>query len=335
MTSAIRFAAAHARMHALKSQLWSPFDKPLVTSAGVTADGGTITGRPDDVYPGLVHWYAAYVTHYPSAAALFRALFRRHEVENVKLLWRAALRGRVPPAECWRPLAPLSVLTRSARTRTPQELVHELGDTPYGEIARTLLRSHATDLPATEIGLDRWVWATIVDEAVRLPTSEDAARRLVRALAIEHDTDLLRRGSAVGLEPDLVAKATVVLSRECRIGTLSAAAAWRDGEGPLGAVLPPPLLGALRAAREAASRTGDREPTPGWDGVLRALRMARLRACRRAFVAWPFSLAPALAALVLREEQARAAMSIAAARAPGRRAPGRLPLALAASALES
>ena len=322
MTSAIRFAAAHARMHVLKSRLWTPLDRQLVTGAGVAPDGRAISGAPDDVYPGLVRWYAIYLRIYPSAAPLIRALFRRHEAENLKLLWRGALRGRVPPASCWRPLAPLATLTRPARVLTPEELVRQVERTPYGGIARALLRSHAGDLPATEIGLDRWVWSAIVEEAWRLPAAEATARRLVRRLAIEHDADLLRRGTSLGLEPDLVAKSTVVLSRECPVGVLSAAAAWRPGDGPLARVLPPSLRGS------------DLDLTPTWDDVVRTLRRGRLRECRRTFVGWPFRLAPALAALLLCEEQAHAATSIAAARRRSPQGLDRLPLALAASALE-
>jgi hypothetical protein len=319
MTSAIRFAAAHARMHALKSRLWAPLDRQLVVG-GVAPDGRAIRGEPEEVYPGIVRWYARFITIYPTAAPLLRALFRRHEVENVKVLWRAAARGRAPRPEVWRPLAPLGVLTLSSRVMTVQDLVHQLEATPYAGIGRALLRSHGADLPATEIGLDRWVWGTILESAGRLPPAEAAAGRLVRALAIEHDAELLRRGTRLGLEPDLVAKSTVVLSHETRIGQLSAAAAWRAGDGPLGRVLPR----ALARVAPAASQ---------WDDVVLALRSARLRACRRAFVGWPFRLAPALAALILCEEQGRVAVSVAAARAGGHAE--RLWLALAASALES
>lgn len=321
MTSAVRFGAANARMHALKSRLWTPLDRHLVAGAGVEPDGRPLRGAPGDVYPSLVRWYALFLTMYPSAAALLVALFRRHEAENLKVLWRAAARGRVAPPQCWRPLEPLGVLQWSPRVSTPDELVHRLATTAYGEIARALLRSHAADLPATEIGLDRWIWTGITREAARLPPAERSAADLIEALAIEHDVELLRRGTSVGLEADLVAKSTVVLSQTCRPGPLAAAAAWRAEDGALSRVLPPALS-------RRAGLAGD------WDGVVRALRAARLRACRRAFAGWPFRLAPGLAALLLREEQARATTSIAAARVPGRGAAGGLELALAASALE-
>lgn len=321
MTSGVRYAAAHARMHALKSRLWTRLDRPLVAGAGTQPDGRPLAGALADIYPPLVCWYRSFLDMYQHAAPLLTALFRRHEVENLKLLWRAAARGRVPPAQCWRPLEPLAVLAWPARVSTPEELVHQLEATPYGPTARALLRSHGADVPASEIGLDRWTWLAIVGAAARLPESERAAVDLVERLAMEHDVELLRRGTAAGLDPDLVAKSTVVLSGASRMGPLAAAAAWRPDDGPLSRVLPRPLS---RVAPEAKD----------WDEVTRALRAARLRACRRAFVGWPFRLAPALAALVLREEQVHAAGSIAAARAPGRRPAGVLSLALAASLLE-
>lgn len=322
MTAAVRFAAANARMHALKSRLWTPLDRHLVAGAGVEPDGRPLGGAPAETYPPLVRWYTVFLAIYPTAAPLLMALFRRHEVENLKLLWRAAARSRVPPAHCWRPLEPLGVLPWAARATTPAELVHRLAGTAYGDIARALLRSHATDLPATEIGLDRWVWTGISGEAARLPAAERGAAELVETLVLEHDVELLRRGASVGLEPDLVAKSTVGLSRTCGAGPLAAAAAWRASEdGPLFRVLP-------RALARWADHAKD------WDDVMRRLRARRLRACRRTFAGWPFRLAPGIAALLLREEQAAAAASIAAARAPGRRGVDGLELALAASALE-
>lgn len=143
----------------------------------------------------------------------------------------------------------------------------------------------------------------------------------MRLLILEHDLDLLRRGTAFGLEADLVAKSTVVLSREGSIAALARTASWRPGDGPLARVLPPAVLRLSAAA-------------VGWDDVLRDVRQARLKACRRAFVGWPFELAPPIAALLLRDAQARAAMSLAAARGAGVEAHAVLPVALAASELE-
>ena len=322
MTSGVRFGAAQARMHALKSRLWTPDDRQLVVRGGVAPDGRPISGAPADVFGGIVRWYVRLAAIYASGVPLLRALFRRHEAENVKLLWRAAMRGRPPAASCWRPLEPLASVSWTARVLTPHELVQHLDASPYGAIGRALLRSHAADLPAAEIGLDRWVWNAILDEIQRLPASERDAGALVRLLAVEHDVGVLRRGPSLGFEPDLVAKSTVVLSRECRLDRLTSAAAWRPDRGSLSRVLPRALT---RIVADAAT----------WDDVEHELRRARLRACRRAFVGWPFRLAPAIAALLLCEEQAHAAMSVAAARARGGAAVAHLPLALAASGLEA
>lgn len=321
MTSAVRFSAGYARVRALKSRLWTALDRPLVLRAGVQPDGRPLSGDPANVFPELMRWYAIVMRMYPAGRVLVTWMVRIHEIENLKLLWRAALRGRPPLRTCWRPLDPMATIDFEPRTSDPGELVHRLARTPYGAIARTLLRSHPADLPAAEIGLDRWAWTGLHDAALQLPPRDAAARRLALLLILEHDLDLLRRGTSFGLDADLVAKSTVALSRTCRIPALSAAASWQPADGPLARVLPASLL---RLAPAAAD----------WDDVLRGARRARLSACRRAFVEWPFQLAPAIALLLLRDAQARAAVSLSAARGAHPEAHAALSVALAASELE-
>jgi hypothetical protein len=322
VTSAVRFGAGFARICALRSRLWTPLDRALLWRAGIEPDGRALSGSPEDVFPPLVRWYVTVAKMYPAARPIVDCLFRIHEIENVKLLWRASLRGRGVVAWCWRPLAPLGTVPFEARPLAPALLAERLARTPYGAIARTLLRSHPADLPAAEIGLDRWAWIGLDDEIRRLPARESGAAALLRLLVLEHDLDLLRRGTAFGLDADLVGKATVVLSREHGAGALARAAAWTPAAGPLSGALPARVARAVDGAAD-------------WDAALAALRRARLRACRRAFVGWPFALAPPVALLLLRDQQARAAMSLAAARAAGPDAADRLPLALAAGTLEA
>ena len=321
MTSAVRYSTGYARLGALRSRLWSPVDRALLLRAGIEPDGRPVDGSPAAVFPPLVRWYVTVSAVYPGARPVLAALLRLHEIENVKLLWRAAVRGRAPLESCWRPLAPLEGIAFEPRPMRPDELVARLARTPYAGIARAMLRSHAADLPASEMGFDRWAWQALDDEARRLPPREADAFRLLWLLVVEHDFELLQRGTAFGLDSDLVAKATIAMSREYSVAALRAVAAW-DGGGALSAVLPP------RVAR----LTG----TPAtWLDAVQALRRARLQACRRAFVGWPFRLAPPVAATLLRDAQARAAMTIAAARRAPDAAAAVLPVALAASAVES
>lgn len=319
MTAAIRFSRGYVRTRMLKGRLWTALDRPMLLRVGIDPDGHAFSDAPRDVFPPLVRWYVVLMRAYPTARSIFSSLLRLHEIENLKLLWRAAVRGRPLAAESWRPLEPLAALTPDVRCGSAEELVDGLVRTPYGAIARALLRSHGADLPATEIGLDRWILSAVRDEALALPRRESGAAWLLLSIVRERDVDLLRRGRSFGLDADLVAKSTVVLSRESRVGALTGAARWQSSDGPLWRVLPPALM----------RLTGGAET---WDAAVLQLRRARLRACRRAFIGWPYQLAPALAALLLREEQARAAMSIAAA---ARSAAGRatLPHALAAGLL--
>ena len=328
MNSAVRFSAGFARVCAMRGRLWTPLDRALLLRAGTTPDGLAVSGQPRDVFPALVRCYVTVARMYRNAVPLVTALFRLHEIENVKLLWRAANLARVPVAECWRPLEPLGSIDFEARTLAPVDLVQRLSATPYRDIARALFRSHAGDLPAVEMGLDRWAWQGPYEEAERLPASERQARELVRLLVIEHDLDLLRRGRSFGLDADLVAKATVILAREHGAAALLDAASWRVHADPASAAS---ALDVALPARLARLTGYPRD----WDDAVRAIRRTRLRLCRRSFIGWPFQLAPAIAFLLLRDAQARAAMAIAAAQMCPRADPTVLDFVLAPTVLES
>jgi hypothetical protein len=308
----------------MRSRLWTPLDRALLLRAGTTPEGRVVSGHPRDIFPPLVGCYTTIARMNRGAAPLVTALFRLQEIENVKLLWRAANLARAPLAECWRPLEPLASFHFDARTLAPADLVQRLSTTPYRDIARALFRSHAGDQPAVEMGLDRWAWQGLYDEAQRLPASERRTYELLRVLVIEHDLDLLRRGRSFGLDADLVAKATIVLAREHGAAALVDVAAWRPS--PSGSTLAATLPARL------ARLTG--EPR-GWDDALLAIRRARLRLCRRAFIGWPFQLAPAIALVLLRDAQAGAAMAIAAAQTCPRAEAAAVALALAPTTLES
>jgi hypothetical protein len=300
VTAAIRFSRGYVHTRTLKARLWTALDRPMLLRAGIDPEGRPLKAAPADVYPPLVGWYVALIRAYPSARDVFMALLGLHEIENIKLLWRAAVRRRPVATECWRPLGPLSAISRDAWSGTPEDLIERLAHTPYGSITLGMLRGGRVDLPTVELGLDRWALLALRDEALSLPDSERTATGLLVAVIRERDLDVLRRGVSFGLDPDIVAKSTVVLSRENGIAALAETAIWTPSSGPLWRHLPAKLA---RAAGEVAD----------WDSAVEALRRARLRACQRAFFGWPYQLAPAVATLLLREEQARGTMSIAAA----------------------
>jgi hypothetical protein len=189
--------------------------------------------------------------------------------------------------------------------RTLPALVDVLRSTPYGEVAAAMLRAHADDLLAVELGLDRWTTRAIAHAADALDDREAAARSLALAIVTERDLEWLRRGPrAFGLSSDAVAGSLVSLPRDCPHEALRALAAWTADEGPIRRVLP------RRLARLAPS-------VADWDGLLLAARRARRAACRRAFAGQPFCLAPALALLLFKEEELRTIDAIAEAGGTG------------------
>jgi hypothetical protein len=203
------------------------------------------------------------------------------------------------PAGCWRPLAPLARL-EPAPARTLASLVAGLKDTPYAPLAAETWRSHGDDLAAAELAFDGWALSAVHAAAAALPECEAAARDLLFGLLRERDLDLLRRGcDAYGLEPMFAVGLTTVLRRDHGRDALRPLAAWTPSSGTFAAVLPPALARMAGGARD-------------WDALMAALRHGRTVACRRALMAWPFQIAPIVAAVMLREDQMRAWASLAA-----------------------
>lgn len=122
------------------------------------------------------------------------------------------------------------------------------------------------------------------------------------ALVRERDLDSLRRGVRYyGLAPDLAISTAVLLPNEMHSENLHQLAEWTPESGPLGPRIPRQLV------RHA---TGVLD----WDALRRALRNTRRHACRRAFMQYPFQLGPAVAFLLLREEEVRGLIAFAEAR---------------------
>lgn len=262
----------------------------------------------------LVDDYLVLGRAYPFGGELIAALGRLHEIENLKLLWRAVVRGAAPasPASSppsgvvpwrrlWRPLGALATLplARAEEVRSMADLRALAADSPYGDLVAAAAATPAGDATA-ELAFDRFGSERLADEARRLPASEVESRRLVEMLVRERDLDVVRRAAAYGLDVTMVAAATVLLGRERGADRLAELAAWTPAHGPLGALLPPALLGRETVAAE-------------WDEVTRALRRRRRHACAVALVGAPLRLAPGVAYLLLAEEELRGLVALAEA----------------------
>ncbi len=225
-------AYAHARIRAAKARLLTRADvAPLFGATDAAAVQRVVTALGiADPMQRLERVYQTAIRGYRRGEPLFRALLARHEIENVKLLWRGCRSTAV----------------------TPNQLAEQLAGTPYAAIATTVARAHGTDIAAAELAFDRWVSQRLLEEARRLPRREALARRLVELIVRERDAELVRRG-----------------------------AKWYG----------------------LTSVSGDAE-----DVVV--LRRERLRFCRRAFVGSPFLLAPAVAVILLAEEEVRALQAL-------------------------
>jgi vacuolar-type H+-ATPase subunit C/Vma6 len=304
-------AFANARVRALKSHL--------------------LTGDPrragsHDLHPvlDLVDCYRTVLVSLPVARSLTLTLFDRVELENVKLLWRAVARGHAPRRwlRLWRPLKTLARISLDiARECTSlSQIVDALVRTPYGEVASAMWRGHRDDVLAADLGFDQWMAQRLWAAAMALDDREILARELVGNLVGEADLNLLRRGvSTYGWSADVVAGAVVVLSRVMPPERLAAIATWTPARGGFAALWPHVWRRIVAAASD-------------WDALMLQWRRARYQTCRRAFSSEPFSVAPAIALLLLVEEEARAVAALAQCRDDAAARPS-LAFALAASAM--
>jgi vacuolar-type H+-ATPase subunit C/Vma6 len=138
-----RYAFANARARAMKSRLL----------AGRVS--GNLAALAGESFRKLIDGYAMLMASYPIGQSLFLALVRLHEIDNLKLAWRAAVRG-LPPARWlpfWVPLGSLAVVDSDdcRDCRTLSALTGVLTRTPYFSIAETMRRAHADDLAAAEV----------------------------------------------------------------------------------------------------------------------------------------------------------------------------------------
>lgn len=331
----LNFAFGNARLRALKSRLRTAADLRAFRAAPTVAALANAVGlepqrdprRLDSLlFASLLVDYRKLSSAYRSGAPLFDAFLRLHEVENLKLGWRARMRALAVErwTHLWRPLGPLEVLRLSdwRDAATLRDAAGHARSTRYEAIVREVLETHEQDLAAAEMAFDRWAWESVVAEARRLPRREREARELANLRVRERDFDFLARAVASYRLPAKVAPAsTVLLRQEEKVERLGELAEWTREDGLLGARLP----------RRLARRFGT---VRDWDALTYALRRDRRDRCLRAFHGYPFRLAPPVAYLLLREEEVRSLRSLAQSKLSGQTgAP--VDRVLAASAMDS
>jgi hypothetical protein len=222
----------------------------------------------------------------------------------------------------WRSLEPLATFSLDAARECTSlaQFAALLRSTPFGEISDAMWRGHHDDLLAAELGFDRWMSRRLLDVSSSLDDSETIARGLIESLVAERDLSLLRRGvGTYKLSPGALAGALVLMprlmppERITSLATLSPGQVGFKGQWP-------------RAWRPIVADAAD------WDALLLRWRRARYRMCARAFLNQPFCLAPAVALLLLVEEEMRAVAAVRERRGETADTPS-LRFALAASAI--
>jgi hypothetical protein len=296
---AAAFAFGQARIRARKSRLPGPADALVRPPEGVAERRSR--------FAALVGDYAMVLRSFPCGHGLVRALLGLHEIENLKLGWRARQRGLPPErwTHLWRPLGRLGTL-RLEHWRDSVSLSEALATVapPFAKVAAAVHAAHGERPADAELAFDRWASRRLLEEADAVGRGESVAGALVTALVRERDLDLVRRARAFGMSGDLAAAAAVALPAEIGMGPLRSLAAWTAADGPLFATLPPALL----------RRVGGRPV--GWDDLVTLLRRARRLLCARAFRQAPFHLGGAVAYLLLREEEERSWTALAEAGSP-------------------
>lgn len=333
MTASGQLAFANVRARARAARLLGPeiaahlraVREPAARAAALRKLG--FEGDPGEIYRArlarLLADYTVLARAYPIGRGLIAALARLHEIENLKLVYRAAHRGLRADAwrQQWRPLGRLATIDRAVAEEIEdlRHLTAATMATPYAELVAAAASGEAIEPAAAELSFDRFGSRCLVAEARALPRGEADAAALALAVVRERDLDAIRRATAYGLDPAMAAGAAVLLPDEAGFRRLADLAAWKPEDGALGRLLPRRLL-------------GEGDLVADWDALELALRRRRRRACAAAFIGSPLRLAPGVAYLLLAEEETRGLAALV--EAAGDPAAGRvLERALAASAL--
>lgn len=186
-------AYAHARVRAAKSRLYSRAELlPLMLAENALAKGRALQTlgieRDRALFPQLfarlMTFYKTAIDAYRVDAHVFLAMLRLHELENLKLLWRAVTRSLEPEQwlPYWRDVAFATLDPRVLQHATSvRDLADRLKKTPYAAIARRVAEAHGNDLAAAELAFDQWGTAMLVREGLT-------------EIAEQRDAELRKRG---------------------------------------------------------------------------------------------------------------------------------------------
>lgn len=216
--SAAQRAYGFARVSALKSRLLTRDD---VTAFRCTTDerasqrAAEALGLESDEkrFARLISRYRTVLRAYTEATPIVRAMLQIHEIENVKIAWRAAIRkidsGR------WQPLLrDLSDVTSCDMTALRDasslyEIVQALERTSLHDIAREIYSVHGNDLAAAELAFDRWASLQILQSVDHLGSAERLARDIAIEVVRERDDEVVGRTN-YGFSPAAVDAARVL-----------------------------------------------------------------------------------------------------------------------------
>jgi len=153
---------AFARIRALKSRLLTRGDfAPLLAASDAKslqrALHATEISR-EASFEKLMRIYASAIRNY--GHPIFRAMLMRHEIENVKLMWRVVANDRDRDAitRLWLPLGKLATVKPILDATSLRDLAERLAKTPYGAIAMQIVRARGD-----ENAFDRWVAQRITE----------------------------------------------------------------------------------------------------------------------------------------------------------------------------
>lgn len=157
----------------------------------------------------LLKRYRLVLRVYPEHADLIRALLRLHEIENLKLAWRALVRNADPDTwvPLWRDFGELATIPRVRGVTSLHDLVELLKKTPYGTVAAEVFKVS----PHAELAFDRWASSEIVRLANALPRSEALARQIALRIVRKRDDALRARGATTFGMSDAAVEAAIVV----------------------------------------------------------------------------------------------------------------------------